>query len=211
MMSAPGFASAGERFYVGAGLGQSRAGDLADAEDPFGSGSSFPLTSMSVDGFEFDGEETAWGALLGWKAKDWLAIELGYHDLGNFGASIGFRAIGAPESTLSLDIEEWSLGARFSVPVSRDFAANWFVGASRVDFEADGRFAISTGLPLFGPGSTEIIVLPFASPDDETGLVWGFGFTWRASERIELDLGYRRHDTRVLEIDAVSLDLLFSL
>jgi hypothetical protein len=61
------------------------------------------------------------------------------------------------------------------------------------------------------PGTIGFVERPFASPDDETGLIWGFGFTWQAGDRFALDLGYRRNDTRVLELDTLAVGVLFSL
>lgn len=119
---------------------------------------------------------------------------------------VASRPIGVTTRGVALEIEEWYVGTRFSVPLSSRFRANWFAGISRASFESQG------GLPLVSPPGFNLFAdfLPFASPDDETGLVWGFGFDWEANERLSLDLGFRRHDIQVLDVDTISLGLLFS-
>lgn len=58
---------------------------------------------------------------------------------------------------------------------------------------------------------TERIHVVYASPGGETELRCGFGFDWRFSDRFAVELGYRRHDTRVLDIEAVTVQLVVSL
>jgi len=225
----PGSVWAQPSFYVGANLGASQFDGRASADQnglaPF---------EISINGFTFDSTETAWGAFFGWNAKSWLALEVGYSDLGNAGEtlftavpltplivpSIGVpspiaplppsvvagRPIGVATRGVALEIEEWYVGTRFSVPLSSRFKANWFAGISRASFESEG------GIPRISTSDFIFFVdfFPFASPDNETGLVWGFGFDWEANERLSLDLDFRRHDTQVLDVDTMSLGLLFS-
>jgi len=200
-------ASAEPRFYAGATLGAS----MFDGEAT--SGRDFPSIEegIPIDHQNFDSTETAWGALLGWKVNSWLALEGGYSDLGNAGETIFVAVLLPPDGEppdivtsagVALGIEEWHVGTRFSVPLSSRFRANWFAGFSRASFDVQGV------TPIYGFGPP--VFASFVSPDDQNGFVWGFGFGWKANEWLSLDLGFRRHDTQVLEVDAVSLGALFS-
>lgn len=155
----PGSVWAQPSFYVGANLGASQFDGRADADQ----NSSQPF-EISINGLTFDSTETAWGAFFGWNAKSWLALEVGYSDLGNAGETL-FSAVpltplivpslGVPSPNVplppsvveggfvgvttrgvALEIEEWYVGTRFSVPLSSRFKANWFAGISRASFEA---------------------------------------------------------------------------
>lgn len=193
--------------YFGLTLGLSTTHGQAETDRASSAGRE--VDSVPIDGFPFDSEETTWEALAGWRVLPWLGVELGYRDLGNFGADIRFFQMtpdGPRIPRLSLDIEEYSLAARFSVPLARRVDANWLAGVSRVEFSAEG------GLPTFDPfGIRPSSTVPFATPDSEYGYVWGFGFTWKPLERVGLDIGYRRHDVRVLDIDSYSVSVLYSL
>jgi opacity protein-like surface antigen len=198
--------------YFGLTLGFSSTDGEADTDpsQPTIGGS----PSISVNGFDFESDETTWGALAGWRVLPWLGVELGYHDLGNFGTEFNFVPFvpggggQIQRRGAALDVQEYSLAARLSMSITDRFDANWVAGLSRVEFSAEGGLPA----PTFDPFQIfPAKVIPFASPDMETGFVWGFGFTWKPSGRIGLDVGYRRHDTRVLDIDAYSLTLLYSL
>jgi OmpA-like transmembrane domain len=217
-------ASAEPRFYAGASLGASRFDDTAST------GAHFPDfgPGVPIDFQTFHSSETAWGASFGWQAKRWLAVELGYSDLGNSGTDLSvlqaFPSLPSPgvsygpplppgsygvavqfRNSVALGIADWHVGTRFSVPLSPRFQANWLAAVSRARFDVQGVVSV---LPVFG-GEPPTYV-PFVSPGDETGLVWGFGFGWRVNSWLSLDLAFRRHDTRVLDVDTASLGVLFS-
>jgi opacity protein-like surface antigen len=49
----------------------------------------------------------------------------------------------------------------------------------------------------------------YQSPDDEIGWLWGVGLSYALTDRIDLDLAYRRHDDKAIEVETVGLELLF--
>jgi hypothetical protein len=205
------FAAAGTRaetLYVGGSLGVSRFDGTADADQPDFVGQ-IP-DELAIDGLPFESTETAWSVYGGWQIKRWIALELGFTDLGNSGDEMIITIFGgtpgvALVSSRSLGIEEWHLATRFSVPLSRSISADWVVGLTRAQFDVEGGVPILIGLnPV-----TQIDSIPFTSPGDETGLTWGFGFKWKLHERARIGIEYRQHNTRVLDVDTLSLGVTF--
>lgn len=203
------FAAAGaETLYVGGSLGASRFDGTAEADQPDFVGQ-IP-EALSIDGLPFESTETAWSVYGGWQIRRWIALELGFSDLGNSGQESIIAIFGGDSgvalvSSRSLGIEEWHLGTRFSAPLSWNISADWVVGLTRAQFDVKG------GVPLllgFSP-VTEIESVPFTSPGDETGLSWGFGFKWKLHERARIGIEYRQHNTRVLDVDTLSLGATF--
>jgi len=142
----------------------------------------------------------AWSAFVGYQAASYLAYELAYWDLGRFESPI--QSSFDVTQTL-LGIKEWSLSARFSYPFSKEFYADWYIGISRATFDVEDRFLVSGVLPF--------TILPSATPDDETGIIWGFGFTWQFLEKFGVSLDYRQHNVQVQDMETINLALLFSL
>ncbi len=209
--------AAKENFYISVNLGVSMIDDSAHA-DPIQTTDPGTLPAeISINGLSFDSNETTWGALVGWRATDWLALELGYADLGNVGDDFltGFAAFGGSgvviTNAVALNIDEWYFGTKFRLPLSSKFSANWFAGISRAEFEAQGQLVFFRVLPGGPPFAFEPVVTKFASPDQETGLIWGFGFAWKVNKRLSLDLGYRQHNTQVINVDTISLGFLISM
>lgn len=197
-----------EMLYVGGSLGASRFDGTADADQPDFVGQ-LP-EALSINGLPFESTETAWSAYGGWQIRRWVALELGFSDLGNSGVETITAIFGgdpgvALVSGRSLGIEEWHLGTRFSVPLSRNVSADWMVGLTRAQFEVTGGVPILIGLSPV----TQIESLPFTPPGDETGLAWGFGFKWKLHERARIGIEYRQHNTRVFDIDTLSLGATF--
>lgn len=203
-------ASANERFYIGGRLGVSDTDGSAKADltTPPSVGQ-FP-DGISIDELPFDTTETTWGGFVSWQIKDWVALELGYQDLGNAGTSTLSTDLGSGTvitNFVAMDIEEWYLGARFSQTLSPRFSANWIAGLSRVEFDVQGDLPLITDFNFFGAPRT----VPFATPDDETGLTWGLGFGWSVNDRFRIDLDYKQHRTQVLTVDSLSLALVFAM
>ena len=223
-------------FYFGLGAGVSVFDDAVDTSGnaPFSPGQ-LPA-EFSLDGRRFDSSETALEFTVGWNALDWLSLELGYTDFGNSGQAAQFGFIGpAPVVTPSpvspppgitpvpgpivagpfpanfnaaaLEVEAWSLSAKFRWPLVADLSANWLVGISRASYDASGQFTFNEVVSL-NPLVVNTTNVPFASPDDEIGYRAGFGFEWRFSDRFSADIGYRRHDTGALALDTVMLQFV---
>ena len=208
-----GFAAtsqANERFYIGARLGMSQYDGAADASPTSGVRAA-PSSEISINGLPFESDETAWGMYGGWKIKDWLAVELGYNDLGNTGREtlVSFGGLAAFTTRgVAVDVEELYLASRFSLSLAAKWNANWTVGLTQTAFDTEGTlpflFIPFPGSPISGQP------ISYASPDDETGFIWGFGFGWTISDRWGLDIGYRQHDTQVFDVDTFAVSVLLS-
>ncbi len=228
-----------DTFYFGGTIGVSMFDDTADAALTSSSGPGELPDEISIDGQLFDSNETTSGVFIGWNANDWLAIEFGYTDLGKTNQSLSVGFLTAVPLTIPLDlpisiipgpvafisrafptnfnanaaalgVEEWSISAKFSKSLISDLSANWSVGVTHARFDADGQITVSeigSLIPLvFNP-----VDLAYASPESETGFNLGFGFTWDFHDRLSADIGYRRHDTRVIDVDTVTLRLKVTL
>ena len=202
-------------FYVEAAAGISSYDDVADTDF-----SGEPGVDRPLSGVAFDSNETTWGLNVGWQAKSWLAIEFGYQDLGNSGSfDPSAPAYGVAEGTAEIPVslpdsvfvqnasiatEQWRLGAKFTVPLGDDFSAHWYTGVARSNFEASGT---STSF-IYDPGPPASFTnLPYSTPGSETGFSLGAGLGWKVNDRFELDLSYRRHQTGVIDVDAITLGL----
>ena len=233
-------------FYIGGSVGVSMIDDTVDTSVPslvsFGEFSN----EIPLDGRSFDSNETASGFTIGWNAKDWFSVELGYTDFGNTGQSLPSGLLGPVPPTgffgpvpivtpadppipippnfggvisfpaspnlfaAALSVEEWSITAKFRKSLISDLSANWSIGVTRARFDAEGQLTVNEVVTL-DPLVLNTIDLPYASPDDETGFNFGLGFEWRFSERFSADIGYRRHDTRVIDVETVILQLIVAL
>lgn len=208
---------AGE-FYLGANIGSADYTGVATSQ-PLGTldFNNLPAT-LPITGRQFDSSDVSWSAYAGWAATDWLSIEAGYNDLGQ-GNSLHFfvpvlsnggtLAVGggATDTTVTLSVQEWFLGPKFSWAFSDRIRANAFAAVSSASFEASGSWVLArdTNQPFVFAN------VPVESPGNEIGFIWGLGLQWNFTDRFALDLAYRRHDTKVLEIDTLTLGILFSL
>ncbi|MCP4302609.1 MAG: hypothetical protein GY783_18655 [Gammaproteobacteria bacterium] len=226
-----------DTFYFGANIGVSIIDDTANAALSSSSALGVLPDEISLDGRPYDSNETASGAFIGWNANDWLAVEFGYTDLGNTGQSLPIGFVGPvplamppalptdippggglvaafPTSFNSnasaLGVEEWFIAAKFSKSLISDLAANWSVGITHAQFDADGRLTINEIVTL-NPLVINRMTRPYASPESEIGFNFGFGFAWDFNGRFSADIGYRRHDTRVIDVETVTLQLIITL
>lgn len=127
----------------------------------------------------------------------------------NIGVAISFP-VSPNLFAAALSVEEWSITAKFRKSLISDLAANWSIGVTRAQFDAEGQLTVNEIVSL-DPLVLNTIDLPYASPKDETGFNFGFGLEWRFSERFSADIGYRRHDTRVIDVETVTLQLIVTL
>ena len=227
-----------DNFYFGGNLGMSMTDDMANTDTlPLFAPGPAPIEAP-LYGRSYDTNETSWGLVAGWNMRDWFALELSYTDLGNAGENpfgvfpfgiivpstpplgnpppdvtpvppVSFETV-FPTSLIALETEEWSLNARFQKTLFSRLSANWAIGISRAEFEAKGNTRFMTSFdPLTGQSVS--FNIPIASPGSETGWNWGAGFGWDVNDWLSLDLGYRKHDTKVLDIETVSLRVMFTL
>ena len=224
-----------ETFYIGASIGVSTVDDIVSADLTSSSQPGELPEEISLNGSAFDTSEPAYGIALGWRAKNWLAIELGYTDLGEskqtmrgpiFGTLtpalnpaelppgpidfIGAIAVPVNLDGPALGIEEWYLAARFSASLISDLSANWSIGITHNQFDAGGQLTINEIVTL-DPLVLNSTSIPYASPDNEIGYKFGFGFAWKFNDRFSADIGYQRRDTQVADIESIDLQLILSL
>ena len=224
--------AAAAEFYIGGSVGTSRFDDTVDDPGNFRFfGSELP-SEISLNGLLLDQSETALGAFVGWRTNDWLSLELGYSDLGEAAQrSLGVIGIGIPfrvplnsppdpgfftripptvAGPAAMGIEEWSVTAKFSKPLVSKLSANWLIGISLAEFDAVGELTLRE-IVSFDPLEFRNVTIPFASPDSDEGIVYGFGFAWEFSDRFSADLGYRKHDTPVFDVETLSARFIVGL
>ncbi|MEO1246347.1 MAG: outer membrane beta-barrel protein [Pseudomonadota bacterium] len=195
-------------FYLGARAGISLFDGTADSDGLQPPPQGGLPEEIPIDGLSFDSNETAWGLFAGWQLRDWFALEAGHTDLGESRRNVPTSIVGEDLiflNSTSIAIEEWYVSARFSKDLSKRFSANWTLGASRASFDVAGSIPVFVG-PVIGPGLIPQR-LPFATPGDEIGLVWGFGFDWLLTQRLVLGIDYRQHNTNVLDVQSLTLGL----
>lgn len=118
-------------FYVGAAVGRSHTkvdtGELA----------SIGFTTTGTDD-----TDTAWNLTAGYKfTRNW-AVEIGYVDLGSFGASGRFG--GAP-ATVNADVTGWNVSAVGTLPLNDMFSLYGKLGYLRSETKATANVAGAVG------------------------------------------------------------------
>ncbi len=168
---------------------------------------SFPPEKVSIAGLPFDDEDYLWNAFVGYRVNQHVAIQLGYSDLGEFQQFQNLFVLGSNPAVL--EIEELSLSAKFQYPLTNKVSANWWLGISQSNFDVSGHVRLSQ-LPII-PGPPTTTIIPFSSPENEIGYLWGFGFNWRFTPRFSIDLNYLNHNVRVIDVETISLGLVVDL
>ncbi|HEV7803792.1 MAG TPA: porin family protein [Burkholderiales bacterium] len=118
-------------FYVGAGLGGSKTN--------VNSGS---LASVGFATSGTDDTDTAWNLIAGYKITRTWAVEIGYIDLGTFGANGRFG--GAP-ATINADVTGWNVSAVGTLPLNDMFSLYGKLGYLRSETEATANVAGAIG------------------------------------------------------------------
>lgn len=203
LLTMPVEAADEHRFYVGASGSYAAVNGQASADRTRVASPGELPTAVSIDGLVFDDEDFAWSAIAGYRVWKFLAVEAGYADLGKF--DLGGTLLGQPNMP-RLAVEEWYLAARFAVPIYKRLSATWHLGVSRASFEVTGSVPVFSGFPF----PTLVGNIPFETPDDETGFLWGFGFSYALTDRLDLGVNYRRHATQVIDAETAGLEVTFS-
>ena len=203
--------------YIGGKLSGSFVDGIADDELTTFSGTGLP-TEITINGLPFDDESVGWGLFVGYELLPFLALEFGYADLGEFeSVRLGLP----PASGAELDVSEIHLATKFQAPIASSVHAHWHLGATWNTYDVEGRSFITTSFtPLnppafFTPGFTPfggrlpVSQIDFASPDNDFGLTWGFGFRWQFRANLGLSLDYRQHKTDVIDVETIGLSLLW--
>ena len=230
-----------DSFYVAGRVGVATVDDVAKT-DPVSFGpADEPPAAIPVGGRLFDSSDTAAGLTVGWKAREWLAIELGYTDLGKAEQKRSAPFVGpaliSPDpiivpSPLPPVIRPGPIGGVIAAPFAPGVATlrveEWSLAArfsARLVSSLSANWSVGVSRAEFESGgqltlqrivstdplAIESTELSFVSPGSETGFTLGLGFAWSFNERFSADLGYKRHYTQVLDVESVTLQLVLTL
>lgn len=128
--------------------------------------------SEDFDGFDVDASSTAYRITVGWRFSDYLAVEGGYNNFGDFDQT--FDIDGTP-TEVSLKADGFTFGGIGILPLGERFAL----------FARAGLF--------FWDGDADINNVTQASPED-TNLYLGVGARMTLSERFALTADVSRYD-----------------
>ncbi|MCI0441474.1 MAG: porin family protein [Chloroflexi bacterium] len=202
-------ASAQGGFYVGVSIGYSQVDGLAhsdgDLEFSFPQPPALPeIVAAGINDVAFADSDSPRAVFIGYRINQYIGVQLGTVELGAFSSDQTARSFGSA----TVEIDEYALSAKVQYPLTRRLSANWQLGLTRSDFDVDGDAEVVFGLP--GGGGFFVDRTPFSAPNSETGYLWGFGFGWKLTPRVSVDLNYTRHDTQVLEVDTLDLGVVFA-
>jgi hypothetical protein len=168
----------------------------------------FPL-----NGYPFRAHDTAWSLLAGYAATQYIGVEAGFWDHGEF-ESTRISGLERPR----LGIKEAYFGATLRYPFFERFALTGSAGISRASFDVDGSVLVLIVAPPPGfpvpiggglvPGGIQSVRL--ATPDDETGGYWRVGLAVRATNSIEVGLSYGSRDLKVQDVKSTALSVVFA-
>lgn len=167
-MLLPGVAAADGGIYVGAGLGS------ANLSDDF-------------DGLTIDADATAFRLFAGWRINDYVAVEGGYQDFGDFEQTIDFAG---SRATASLSADGFFAGADGALPLSDRFALT-------------GRLGM-----FFWDGNAEINAVSQASPED-SNLYYGVGGRFELTPRLALTGDWSRYELEDTDSRLISVGLRY--
>ncbi len=165
---APLSASAGEGFYVGASIGS------ANLDDDF-------------DGFEIDDDATAYRLNAGWQVNQYVGLEFGYQNFGDFEQSFD---INGERANAKLSADGYTLGVTASYPLGEHFELLGRAGA------------------FFWDGEAEINNASQADPGD-TNPYFGAGLGYNFNQVFSVYADWIRYDLEDTESDVLSLGFRF--
>jgi hypothetical protein len=207
-------AAAPGHFYFGAGVGRSSVNGPSHTSDTVDVLAGFP-NGFPLNGQPFRAHDTAWSLLAGYAATQYIGVEAGFWDHGEFEST----RISGPERP-RLGIKEAYFGATLRYPLFNRFALTGSAGISRASFDVDGSvlvlvvapppgFPVPIGRPgVIIPGVIQSVQL--ATPDDETGGYWRVGLAVRATDSMEVGLSYGSRDLKVQDVKSTALSVVFA-
>jgi hypothetical protein len=145
--------------YAGAGVGMFdvRIDDVDDVDD-------------TID--RYDSDDTAWKAFVGWRAMDWLAVELAYINLGSPDDEI------LPDTTLTTETDGFAPYLVGTIPIG-----DWFELFAKAGYYwYDTEVEISTPI-----GSA-------TDDDSDSTFTWSAGVGVNVFERVNIRLEYEQFD-----------------
>jgi OOP family OmpA-OmpF porin len=132
------FVPAPRPFYAGIAVGQSKTSrELVENRES-------TITLASNISTAFDDKDTAWKGFVGWQATPWLAVELGYADLGRHSTDTTFLGGDAPapaEVIIKREIKGFGLDVVLSAPVWHAVSIFGRAGIFRAELDASAQLA----------------------------------------------------------------------
>lgn len=161
----------------------------ADAGEGFFAGASIGSASLSedFDGLKVDDDSTAFRIVGGWRANPYFALEIGYHNFGDFRQTID--AAGAA-NTIKLSADGFTFGVTGSVPVSDRFS---LLGRAGV---------------FFWDGNAKVNNVSQATPED-TNPFFGAGVGFAINKSFQLTGDWTRYELEDVNSDVYSLGLVY--
>jgi len=164
----PALASADSGLFVGASVGSSHFKD-------------------EINGFDLDTNATAYRFIGGLQLGDYLGVEAGYHNFGEFSESID---IGPLPSRARLSADGWTLGGTLGLPIGEQFSI----------FGRAGMF--------FWDADVELDGLSIDVPEDENPY-YGGGARFKVSPNLSLVGDWTRYELDTVDSDVISLGFTY--
>lgn len=213
--------AAGTGWYLGFGVGQSKARDIDDisgyAEDLEASLVE-ELPGLSIDiNASSDDKDTGWKIYAGYRLNKNFAVEGGYVHLGKFGYNASYTGSFVEEGgtveftgagSVKARAKAWTLGVLGILPVSDSFEVFGKVGAAFWDVKTT---ATATAT------AEETLTLSDSVSKSGTGLNFGLGAVYNINKNLGVRLEWERFNdvgkeetTGKSDIDLISLGLKYS-
>lgn len=164
------------------------------------------VAPAAADSFDVDDSDIGWGATVGYRFLDYLAVELSYLDLGTLHTSETLSLPFIPPETLQVNQELRTTGAAISVLGIVPLRDRWDV------FVRVGLLVADQELTVSSSGSSLIPSFRFANDSDRSNtalLGAGVQYNWANwSARLELQ---RCMDMELADVDLLGLGVFYRL
>ena len=176
-------------FYVGAAVGGSRLDFDFRSQIQTISNGSLPVTRANLG----DKQDTGFKLTAGYQALPWLAVELDYVNLGEFGTDYELNGFGRFTRQGRYEVDGWNIAAVFANPINDRFTVFGKVGA----FHSTYKYSESgENFPAFTPSPIPPIHA-FQAPDlKATDLSYGLGLDYALNKQASVRLAWDRY-TRI--------------
>jgi OmpA-OmpF porin, OOP family len=170
--------------YIGAAFGQAKHKDACEGAD-----------------ISCDETDSAWKLFGGYQFSRFLAVELGYADLGQSKAS---GTVGAVTVDAAFEVTAWELVAVGSFPVMDRLSVLGKFGLYRADIELSGSGRIGAGTPI-----------PFSGDESNNEITFGVGARYDFTRNLGLRAEWQRYkkvggdETGEVDIDLISAGLIW--
>ncbi len=206
--------AAAEGWYLGLGVGQSKARDIEDNLDPFLKALE-PLPTSLEPVLAYDDEATAWRVFAGYRLNKHVAVETGYTGFGKFSYSGNYSYDNPgtlPDFSGSFagkaEPKIWTLGALAILPLGSQFELFGKLGAAFWEMETTETMATTVG--------SESQRSSRSASKTGSSLNVGLGLQYSLSNSLALRLEWERFDdvgektlTGETDIDLLTLGVAY--